>query len=30
LDVIEAMGITEKPTVTIAKNLQKALIAARS
>lgn len=29
LDVIVAMGITEKPTVTIAKNLQKALIAAR-
>jgi len=30
LAVIEAMGITQKPTVTIVKNLQKALITARS
>ncbi len=30
LAVIKAMGITEKPNVTIVKNLQKALIAARS
>lgn len=30
LNVIAAMGITKKPTVTIAKNFQKALIAARA
>jgi SulP family sulfate permease len=30
LDVIETMGITKKPSVAVAKNLQKALIAARA